>query len=136
VHVYSKILEKTQSNIGTPTRFGAASHRTASRRAGPRRVAPDRLGVRAPRLPRRRAPQGPLKSSPSSRGVPAVPRVRQAGRTAVEPVVTVVPPCRARRPRPWALRRLDGRGRAQVQAGPPSPVAYLSSRAMAAPAPA
>jgi hypothetical protein len=61
-------------------------------RAGPRPRAPGRLGIRAPRLPRRRAPQGPLKSSPSSHGLPAVPRVRPAGRTAVGPVVTVVCP--------------------------------------------
>jgi hypothetical protein len=45
------------------------------------------------------------------------------------------PPCRAHRPRSWAPRRIDGRRRAQVQAVP-SPVAYLSRCAMAAPAPA
>jgi hypothetical protein len=95
----------------TDTFWGRVAPDRAARAGPPRRPCP-------PRLSRRRAPRGPLKSSPSSRGVPAVPRIRPAGRTAVGPVVTVVPPCRARRPRPWAPHRLDGRGRAQVQAGP------------------
>jgi hypothetical protein len=50
------------------------------------------LGVRAPRLPRRRASQGPLKSSPSSRCVPAVRHDRPDGRTAVGPLVAAVCP--------------------------------------------
>jgi hypothetical protein len=119
VHFYSKILGKTQSNTGTPTRFGATSRRTAPRRAGPRPRAPGHLGVRAPRFLRHRALQGPLKSPLLAQCANRTPR--PTGRTDRRRTGghRGGPPCRARRPRPWAPRCLDGRGRAQVQARAP-----------------
>jgi hypothetical protein len=87
----------------------------APTRASPRpRARRTALGVRAPRLLRRRASQGPLKSSPllalcagrTPRPTGRTDRRRTGGHHGV-------PPYRARRPRPWASCRLDDRGRAR-----------------------
>jgi hypothetical protein len=127
VHFYSKILGKTQSNACTPTSFGVASRRTAPRHTGPRPRAPGRLGVRAPRRPRRRAPQGPLKFPPPRAVCQPYPASDRPDGPPSDRWSPWCPPCRARRPRLWAPRRLDGHGRAQVQTAPPALVAYKAS---------